>query len=55
VARLLRAGIVAELLSTPLLVGYLAGGALLMVVGQLAKVTGDLFRGRHDHRGSGTR
>lgn len=39
-ARLLRAGIIAELLSTPLLVGYLAGGAVLMVVGQLGKVTG---------------
>ena len=45
VARLLRAGIVAELLSTPLLVGYLAGGAVLMVVGQLAKVTGTSFEG----------
>ncbi len=39
VARVLRAGIVADLLSTPLLVGYLAGGAVLMVVGQLGKVT----------------
>ena len=44
-ARPLRAGIVAELLSTPLLVGYLAGGAVLMVVGQLAKVTGTSFEG----------
>ncbi len=40
VARALRAGIIAELLSTPLLVGYLAGGAVLMIVGQLGKVTG---------------
>ena len=40
VARVLRAGIIAELLSTPLLVGYLAGGAVLMIVGQLGKVTG---------------
>jgi len=40
VARVLRAGLIAELLSTPLLVGYLAGGAVLMVVGQLGKVTG---------------
>jgi SulP family sulfate permease len=44
-ARLLRAGIIAELLSTPLLVGYLAGGAVLMVVGQLGKVTGTSFEG----------
>jgi sulfate permease, SulP family len=32
-------------LSTPLLVGYLAGGAVLMVVGQLGKVTGTSFEG----------
>ncbi len=44
-ARLLRAGIIAELLSIPLLVGYLAGGAVLMVVGQLGKVTGTSFEG----------
>lgn len=44
-ARLLRAGIIAELLSTPLLVGYLAGGAVLMVVGQLGKVTGTSYEG----------
>ena len=44
-ARLLRAGIIAELLSTPLLVGYLAGGAVLMVVGQLGRVTGTSFEG----------
>ncbi|MDN5769550.1 MAG: sodium-independent anion transporter, partial [Microlunatus sp.] len=44
-ARLLRAGIIAELLSTPLLVGYLAGGAVLMVAGQLGKVTGTSFEG----------
>ena len=40
VARVFRAGIVVELLSQPLLVGYLAGGAVLMIVGQLGKVTG---------------
>ncbi len=40
IARILRAGIVVELLSQPLLVGYLAGGAVLMVVGQLGKLTG---------------
>ena len=44
-ARLLRAGIIADLLSTPLLVGYLAGGAVLMVVGQLGRVTGTSFEG----------
>ena len=44
-ARLLRAGIIAELLSIPLLVGYLAGGAVLMVVGQLGKLTGTSFDG----------
>lgn len=45
IARVLRAGIIAELLSTPLLVGYLAGGAVLMVVGQLGKVTGTSVSG----------
>jgi sulfate permease, SulP family len=44
-AWLLRAGIIAQLLSTPLLVGYLAGGAVLMVVGQLGRVTGTSFEG----------
>lgn len=39
-ARIMRAGVVADLLSEPLLVGYLAGGAVLMVVGQLGKITG---------------
>jgi len=32
-------GVIAELLSHPLLVGYLAGCAVLMIVGQLGKVT----------------
>ena len=32
-------------MSTPLLVGYLAGGAVLMVVGQLGRVTGTSFEG----------
>jgi len=45
VARALRLGIVAELLSQPLLVGYLAGAAVLMVVGQLGKVTGTKVHG----------
>ena len=39
-ARLFRLGIIADLLSQPLLVGYLAGGAVLMVVGQLGRITG---------------
>ena len=34
-AWLLRLGVIADLLSHPLLVGYLSGGAVLMVVGQL--------------------
>ena len=49
-ARLLRAGIIAELLSTPLLVGYLAGGAVLMVVGQLGKMTGTSSRATRSSR-----
>ena len=40
IARLAQLGVVADLLSQPLLVGYLAGGAVLMVVGQLGRVTG---------------
>ncbi|WP_088283886.1 SulP family inorganic anion transporter [Kineosporia sp. A_224] len=39
VARVARLGVVADLLSQPLLVGYLAGGAVLMVVGQLGRIT----------------
>ncbi|MER6950217.1 sulfate permease [Nonomuraea sp. NPDC000554] len=37
---LLRLGFVADLLSRPILVGYLAGVALIMIVGQLGKITG---------------
>ncbi len=40
IARAARLGVIADLLSQPLLVGYLAGGAVLMVVGQLGRVTG---------------
>jgi SulP family sulfate permease len=40
VARIFRLGVVSDLLSQPLLVGYLAGGAVLMIVGQLGKMTG---------------
>ncbi|HEX2705702.1 MAG TPA: SulP family inorganic anion transporter, partial [Candidatus Lustribacter sp.] len=39
IARIFRLGVVADLLSQPLLVGYLAGGAVLMIVGQLGKAT----------------
>ncbi len=45
VGRLLKLGVVADLLSEPLLVGYLAGGAVLMVVGQLGRVTGTEVEG----------
>jgi SulP family sulfate permease len=38
--RIARLGVIADLLSQPLLVGYLAGAAVLMVVGQLGKMTG---------------
>ncbi|MEU0568535.1 sulfate permease [Nonomuraea sp. NPDC005983] len=38
--RLLRLGFVADLLSRPILVGYLAGVAVIMIVGQLGKITG---------------
>jgi SulP family sulfate permease len=40
VARLVRFGFLADLLSKPVLVGYMAGVAVLMIVGQLGKVTG---------------
>jgi sulfate permease, SulP family len=39
-AWLLRLGFLAELLSRPVLVGYLAGVAAIMAIGQLGKVTG---------------
>jgi SulP family sulfate permease len=44
-ARLAKLGVVADLLSQPLLVGYLAGGAVLMVVGQLGRITGTQVEG----------
>ena len=40
VGRLVRLGFVADLLSRPILVGYLAGVALIMIAGQLGKLTG---------------
>jgi high affinity sulfate transporter 1 len=45
VSRLARLGFVADLLSRPVLVGYLAGIALIMVVGQLSKLTGVAVEG----------
>lgn len=44
-ARLAKLGVIADLLSQPLLVGYLAGGAVLMVVGQLGRITGTTVDG----------
>jgi SulP family sulfate permease len=35
-----RLGVISELLSKPVLVGYMAGVAMIMIVGQLGKVTG---------------
>ncbi|MBE1495724.1 high affinity sulfate transporter 1 [Amycolatopsis lexingtonensis] len=40
VAGLARLGVLAELLSKPVLTGYMAGVAVLMIAGQLGKVTG---------------
>jgi sulfate permease, SulP family len=40
VAFAVRLGFVADLLSKPVLVGYLAGVALIMIIGQLGKLTG---------------
>jgi sulfate permease, SulP family len=40
IAWALRLGFVAEILSRPVLVGYLAGVAIILIVGQLGKVTG---------------
>jgi sulfate permease, SulP family len=45
VGRIVRLGVIADLLSLPLLVGYLAGAAVLMVVGQLGKMTGTTVEG----------
>lgn len=39
IGRALRLGVIADLLSQPLLVGYLAGAAVLMIAGQLGKMT----------------
>jgi sulfate permease, SulP family len=46
VAWLLRLGFVADLLSRPVLVGYMAGVAFIMIAGQLGRVTGIPVSGR---------
>jgi len=45
-AAALRLGFVADLLSRPVLVGYLAGVGLLMIASQLGRVTGEPVTGR---------
>jgi sulfate permease, SulP family len=45
-AWVLRLGFIADLLSRPVLIGYMAGVALIMVAGQLARVTGVPVTGR---------
>lgn len=44
-AGLLRLGFIADLLSRPVLIGYMAGVALIMVAGQLGKLTGTTVTG----------
>jgi sulfate permease, SulP family len=39
-ARIVRAGVLADLLSKPILIGYLTGVAVIMIVSQLSKLTG---------------
>jgi high affinity sulfate transporter 1 len=46
IAGLTRCGFVADLLSRPVLVGYLAGLAAIMIAGQLGRVTGVAVSGR---------
>jgi sulfate permease, SulP family len=46
-AWLLRLGFVADLLSRPVLVGYMAGVALIMIADQLSRVTGVPVSGTH--------
>ena len=45
VAWIARLGVLADLLSKPVLVGYMAGVAVLMIVGQLDKLTGVAMEG----------
>ena len=44
-AGLLRLGFIADLLSRPVLIGYMAGVALIMIAGQLGKLTGTAVTG----------
>jgi high affinity sulfate transporter 1 len=44
-AGLLRLGFIADLLSRPVLIGYMAGVALIMVAGQLGRLTGTTVTG----------
>jgi len=44
-AGLLRLGFIADLLSRPVLIGYMAGVALIMVTGQLGRLTGTVVSG----------
>ncbi len=45
IGRAFRLGVIADLLSQPLLVGYLAGAGVLMIAGQLGKLTGTSVEG----------
>lgn len=45
IGRAFRLGVIADLLSKPLLVGYLAGAGVLMIAGQLGKLTGTSVEG----------
>ncbi len=45
VACVARLGFLANLLSTPILVGYMAGVALIMIAGQLGKISGISIQG----------
>ena len=54
-AWLVRLGFVADLLSKPVLVGYMAGVGVLMIAGQLGKTTGVPVDGRHRRRPSWSR
>ncbi len=46
VAWVARLGFVADLLSRPVLIGYMTGVALIMIAGQLARITGVPVQGR---------
>ena len=50
VAGLVRIGFLADLLSRPVLVGYMTGVAVIMIGSQLGKITGVSVRGRRIRR-----